>query len=428
MSSLEKFLEEHFKLVIFFILAIAFIVSLLGIVIATNCNLNDAEKCMLSKEYLMPDFYWHYNTIRYVASYGEFPVVVMEDCDAGPAGDIIIDEGECDPKDMYHSPLYYFTAAGIYKLINIFNINNLIALHISSIFIILITNVLFLLLSTEISKIYNLRKKFIVASLAIFSFLPVHLFHSVMIHDGVLFYPFLIATIYMFIKFSNQPSLKYSIFLGIFIGLSLLSFLAGLMSFIVVGLFLTFYLMQKKYYKSKLLSMSLIIGTVIGIYPIIRNIILYKNPIGPFLSDFVIHNTDISRFPFYFGAFWGGIYGGLNILFIPLALITLALTGLTIYGIVKYYQNNKGLNFMILIGLVTLFFLFQMTCNIFTLLKTGSCIGTFGHGKYLVSLNPIIAIFSSMVLINLKCFKKIVLPLVFLVSILFAVDFIFAFI
>src|SRR3989344_4410237 len=100
-----KFFEEHFKLTIFFILAIAFIVSLLGIIFATNCSLNDAEKCMLSKENLMPDFYWHYNTIRYVAFYGEFPAVVMEGCDAGPAGDIIIDKGECKPKNMHHSPL-----------------------------------------------------------------------------------------------------------------------------------------------------------------------------------------------------------------------------------------------------------------------------------------------------------------------------------
>tara|TARA_Y100000034_G_scaffold8280_1_gene9031 strand:+ start:466 stop:1758 length:1293 start_codon:yes stop_codon:yes gene_type:complete len=429
MASLNNFIEEHFKLLIVIILALSFFVAILGIVFATNCSLGDAEECMLSKENILPDFYWHYNTIKYVAASGEFPYSVPGGCDGGPNGDFGEDDKTtCGPhKEMYHSPLYYFVGAGIFKLSNIFNLNSLITLHVLSVFIALITNLIFLLLLIELARNYRLDKKFIIFALAIFTFLPVHLFYSVMIYDGVLFYPFLIATIYMFVRFSEKPNLRNSIFLGVVTGFSLLSFLAGIMSLIALGILLIILYLRKKYYKAKFLFLSIVVGSIIGSYPIIRNTIVYGNPMGPFLAEYIVSNTDLTRLPLYYRAFWGGVYGGLDQLFIPLVIITIILSIATIYSIIKNYKKASSLNLMLFIGVITLAFLFQMTCNVFTLLKTGTCIGTFGHGKYLVSLNPIIAIFSSMVLINIQKFKTLIVFLVILIFIVFGIDFLFAF-
>ena len=267
-------------------------------------------------------------------------------------------------------------------------------------------------------------KKFIIFSLAIFAFLPVHLFYGAMVYDGVLYYPFLIATIYMFVRLYEKSNLRNSIALGLVAGLSLLSFLAGVMSFIAMGiLFVSLYL-KKKYYKAKFLFLSMVIGSVVGAYPFIRNFLTFGNPMGPFLNE--IFATDLFRIPLYFNAFWGGIYGGVDSLFIPLVFSSLFLTLLTFYSIFKNFKKVKELRFVLLVALLSMFFLIHLSCNLLDLIKTGVCTGRFGHGKYLISLNPIIAIYSSLLLVNIKKFKTLIAILVFLILIVFSVDFLFA--
>ena len=106
-------MEKLTKIVIV-LLIIGFLVPLSTILISSNCEEKNLDKCLLRKEYLFPDFNWHFNIIKYVSSHSSFPYKVAAYTNGGPKGDIIPVDDTKPP--IFHPPLYYFLAAIPYKI------------------------------------------------------------------------------------------------------------------------------------------------------------------------------------------------------------------------------------------------------------------------------------------------------------------------
>ena len=409
------------------ILVLSFLTSLFVTFFVSMCD-NTPEECLLEKEIpIMPEIYWHYNIIKYVASYGHTPIMVYKEGDAGPKGDLVKEDGM---KTAYHSPGYYYLGALIFLFAKKFNISPIITLQVFASILMLLTNIVFFLLVRRISKYVKNKKHFIIYSLALFSFLPVHLYVSLFIHDTIIFYFLFVVSIYMYIKFMEKRNVKNAILFGGIVGISLLAGQTGLMTILAMIIILLYYFIKREYKTSKLLFISLIISLIIGIYPFIRNYIYYGHPLDQTFN--IKYTSSLIHLLNYFPSFWSGVYGGNEDLRIFIGIIAVLLTLTTAYGFFRYRNLFKKINldFIILIGVLTILTLIHLSCNFFNIISF-KCIGVFGHAKYLISLEPIIAIFSSLVFINLenKKFFKIIIPLlIFIICLLFSIDFIYAFI
>jgi hypothetical protein len=357
----------------------------------------------------MPDLYWHTNVIKYVSTYWSMPLEVESTKDGGPTGDTITGKG----KGVFHSPIYYYMAAVIYSLTNSF-----LALHIFSIVIMLITNILFLFFLKEFSKKIE-NKNFIIFALMLFVFLPIQLFTSLMIHPSVIYPPLLVLSLLLYIKAVNYPNKKNFIFLGIGVGILTLADLKGFVFPLALAFFNLYYLIKGKYKKFKLLTMSLIITAIVGSYTFIRNYIQFGNPLGFWkTSQGYIYPHEFSKLLSYFPAFWGGIYGGSELIKPLLTILVIILTLITVYSIIK----NRNLDLLVVMSFLTIILAFFMTCNIEYLISF-ACKGEIVHGRYLVIFNPLIAIFSSLIFIKKN---KLGLLFIVLISILFSLDFLMA--
>lgn len=410
------------------IIILSFFTSLFATFLATQCDKRVPEECLIEKElFIMPEIYWHYNIIKYVANYGYTPKMVYKEGDAGPKGDLIKEDGM---KTAYHSPGYYYLGALIFLFAKKFNISPIISLQVFASVIMLLTNIVFFLFVKKISKYVIRKKQFIIYSTALFAFLPIHLYISLFIHDSILFYFSFIVSLYMYIIFMENKNIKNAIFFGGIVGVSLLIGQTGLMTILTVLIFLLYFCIKKEYKTSKLLFTSLIISLIIGIYPFIRNYIYYGHPLDQTFN--IKYASSLTHLLNYFPSFWSGVYGGNENLRIFIGIIAILLTLTTIYGIFRYKNLFKkiNLNFIILIGVLTILALIHLSCNFFNIISF-KCIGVFGHAKYLISLEPIIVIFSSLVFVNFenKGYFKFIIPLlIFIICLLFSIDFIYAFV
>ena len=334
------------------IIILSFFTSLFATFLATKCDKNTPEECLIEKELsIMPEMYWHYNIIKYVANYGYTPKEVYKDGDAGPKGDLVKGGGM---KTAYHSPAYYYVGALVFLFAKKINLNPIISLQVFASIIMLLTNIFFFLTVKKLSKYVIRKKQFIIYSTALFAFLPIHLYISLFIHDTILFYFLFIVSIYMYVRFMEDKNIKNAIIFGGIVGLSLLSGQTALMTLLAILIFLLYFFIKKEYKTSKLLFISLITSLIIGIYPFIRNYIYYGHPLDQTFN--IKYASSLTHLLNYFPSFWSGVYGGNEGLRIFIGIIAVLLTLTTAYGFFRYRNLFKkiNLNFIVLIGVLTI--------------------------------------------------------------------------
>ena len=405
---------------IIIIIMLGFLVPLTAIALTANCEKNSISECLLEKQDLMPDFYWHYNIIKYLTNYGDLPEKVLNGCDGGPNGDILIEDKslDCFTKITFHAPLYYYLSSLVLMFSRFLDLNEILMLQILSLVIFLFTNILFFILLKNL----KINENFIKYSLMIFIFLPLSLYHSIMIHDNVLFYFLFILVNLLFLFFSKNPKANF-FWLGLFTGLSILTSLYGIIIILSLIIYLIF-LILKKDNKAKFLFLSLVVSIIVGSYTFIRNYNLFGHPLGNFRDHMTpIDPSIIFR---YFSGFWGGISGGYDKIYLLVAFFSLLLTLTMIIGILKYYKlaRRKGLNLFILVGILTLISALNLTCNFILLAFNGTCVGNHAHGRYFLSLIPVISIFSGIALSKIN--NKTSDIIIYGSSLIFSIDFIFA--
>lgn len=397
------------------IIVLGFLVLLYAIFLFPHCNGSPSD-CIVSRESLFSDFNWHYNIIKFVAENGVLPV-----------------RAETSPgiiRPAWHGPLYYYLSAIVYLFARITNLNNIILLHIFSAIITLFTNIMFFLLLKNLSKHFK-NKHFVIYSLALFVFLPTSLYLSLFTHPSVLFYFFLIASLYACVRFNEKKDIKNAVLLGTFAGLGMLASVNALIIHATIFVYLVIKHIKRKYRERNLLLVSFCISVFLGLYPLIRNYLLYNNLFG-----------DLPKFPTkfinlmmrLFTAFWGGIFGGNDYLYVPIGIMALTISLLTVFGIMLYYRGRKkdiGLDFLILMCLINMIGAVYWSCRPLILIETLTCKGTAVLGRYLLPIMPLIAIFSTITLLKLqkkKYVKKAIWIFISISCTLFVIDFIWAFI
>ena len=108
-----------------------FAISIVGLLFIASCEKNLITNCLLEKEYLMPDFYWHANTIKYVAANWVLPYQVLGYRDGGDDGSSTSDNDD-ELKNVIHGPLYYYFGAAVWNISASPGMNQILMLHIFS--------------------------------------------------------------------------------------------------------------------------------------------------------------------------------------------------------------------------------------------------------------------------------------------------------
>lgn len=398
------------------IISVSFLVSLCGIFLFPYCNGSPFD-CIISRENLLSDFYWHYNTIKDVAETGILPAKVE------------ISPGVTRP--VWHGPLYYYLSAGVYLFAQVINLNDIILLHIFSAVITLFTNFIFFLLLKKLSKYFK-SKYFMIYSLSFFVFLPTALHLSLFIHPVVLFYFFFIISFYAYVRFIEEKNIKNAVILGILAGLGMLASLNAIIIPITIFVFLVIKHFKREYQERNLILISFCIPVLLSLFSLMRNYLLFNNFFGDMHTS-PYHKTLIKMITHTFTAFWGGIFGGIKLLYFPIGFIALTISLSAILGIVYFYykkrQQDTGLYFLMLINLINTVIFINWGCGIVNFIKTLGCVGEGIQNKYLAPFIPLIAIFSTMCLLKLqekKYLKKIIWVFISVSCILFVIDFIWA--
>lgn len=429
-----KKIKNFEKKLIIFLLLLGFLVPLIGFVSMSVCSNGSINECLYETRFVFPDFFYQYNTMRYIYHHGTFPSKLITTDLGGEDGT----QSDGDWRAIYHSPLYYYFGALILVIANNTHISDLFLLYFSSLVMLFFINLFFFFNIRHISKqVYKkVNNKFIIYSLLIFMFLPVHLFLSNGIQSDIPLYLFYMISLFYYFKVLEYKNTKYSIILGVVLGISLLARIATL---IVVGGFMFqmvyFHLKKEKKLRNCLFN-SLLVTTGVGAYPFIRNIVLYKNPIGDMRYDLAMRiHKNISYTLFrVFRAYWGGIFGGNLSIKLILVPFILALCALVIVGLFFYFKKyrNHDTDIPLMVGLSTLIISFLFMCKISYYLKYGVCQGDTIQNRYLSPLNPLIAIFASMALVKMKESIKNkllkIVPDVFagMLALLFIIDFLTA--
>lgn len=417
---------------IMLLVLINFVLLLFGVYsLATSCG-GTISACLLENEQYFSDFNFHFNIIKYISVHGSLPLEVVYFEDGGYDG--ISSEAFKFP--FHRAPLYYWLGALIYLMSKMIGVLPLLSLHIFSTVIILITNILFFFFIKRLSRFVKTgKKKFILYSMVLFMFLPPQLYIALGVQTDVLVYLFFVASLYAYIRLVERKTNKGAVLLGLFIGLSLLSHLSALPMVAALVLILGYYLIKRDYISVKLYSISLFTSLIVGGFTFIRNKILSGSFIGNLLVgvrgsppqkslDILIRS---------YRGFWGGIEGGNNNLYFFLVFICLALTVLIIYGLLVFKKEikNKPINiFFIILFFIIIIFTIDWACKTPIFLTSFKCIGYEIQSRFVITLCPLIALFSSLGLINLekksKYLAKITLLFVVLTAVLFSIDFVTA--
>ena len=408
-------------------LIFGFIVSIIGLLFMASCPKNSITDCLIEKEDLMPDFYWHINTIKYVAANWVLPFQVSEYADLNY---------EWGLKNVIHAPLYYYIGAVLWNLSEILEINSLFILHLLSILLMLLANVLFFLLVKKVSRHMNFKKQFIIISTLMFIFFPLNLYLSLVIHNHVLFLIFFILSFYLYSKSLENKDLKTSLFLGLSLGFGLLSSLMILPLFLAI-LFYTFlnYFFNKDK-GLKFILFSLVLGSIIGSFTLIRNYLLYGDLVwGGVIAS--LQKRNFFTLVRVVKAFFSGAYGGYQTISPLIFIVSILIIAISIYGFFiwiveerkrRFRANAIGLVF--LTGIITLVLSFHTVCNLGPLFKDFICFGgDLIHGRHLLPIVPGVVVSFAIGLTNL--FKKhnfLRYILVIIICLLYSLDFLYTFI
>jgi hypothetical protein len=396
--------------IIAIILALGFIVSLMGLLIASNCDKN-VEACLLEKEYLMPDFHWHTNTIKYVADHGVLPEKILASS---------VEEGAI--KNVMHAPLYYYLGAGVFLISENIGISPIFGLHFFSIILMLITNIFFFLLVKSLFKHSKNRKQLIIIATSLFVFLPINLYVSLAIHNHSLFYLFMILSFYCYNNFLENKTVKNSIFLGLSLGFTVLSSLMGLPLMLALGFIVL--INYKKLRENILLVLSLFIGTIVGSFTLIRNYLLFGSPVWGGIVD-SLRTRSFSVIPHLIQSFFGGVYGGYDGIYFLVLISSLFIILISFIGM---FYLKKRMHFMLLMSLFTSILSLHTLCNLVYLLQ-GVCFGDIIHGRYLLGIVPILSIFFSLGLVRvLKRRNELIYAILIVICLAYSFDFVYAFI
>ena len=410
-----------------------FVVSIIALLFMASCSNSSIESCLLEKEYLMPDFYWHTNTIKYVAYNGILPYQVLGYEDGGYDGSSL-NGGEEDLKNVIHGPLYYYLGAGIWRLSTNLGISQVLTLHIFSIILTLMANILFFLLIKKNSGLIGNKKQITIISTLLFIFFPLNLFLSLAIHTHAIFLVFLTLSFYLYSNLLEKRNLKNSLLLGISLGLGLLSSSMMLPLFLAIIIYTLFNYFFRKDNKIKFLFTSIISGGIIGSVTLIRNYILYNDAIwGGIVAP--LHERSFFTLIRVLKTFFSGIYGGYSLIAPLIFIISVLIILISIYGLFiwilkereKRFSNPNVINLVFLTSLITLILSFHTICNIQIMLKDFMCFGDIIHGRYLLPIVPGIAISFSIGLTKImKKYDYIKYLLILAVCFLYSLDFIYA--
>lgn len=414
----------HLNRIITIILLLGFIIPLFTLVFISYCDEGTTTNCLLKVEPLMPDFYWHYNIIKFIAAHGSFPDYVVIHKDGGDDG--VSEDGEM--KAVFHGPTYYYLGAGVLIISKALKIDSLLTLHIFSLILMLIGNFIFFLLFKKLSKYIRNKKQFIIYATSLSVFLPLHLYAGIAIHNYSLFYLLAILSFYLYTIFLENKTLKNSILLGIALGLCLLTSIGGLLLIVVLAIHYL-YDYYKKIEERNLLLTSLIIGIIIGSYTHIRNYILFNDLIWGGINNFGERSflTILRAMSSYFG----GIYGGYDLFFPLIISASIIIIIVAIFGALKSKLWKKEFNFIWMVGLLVILLGINTTCDIFYLwhfINNFSCIGAnLIHGRYFFLAGPMLILFFSIGFVNIlieKIYIKYII--LWLICLVYLLDFIFA--
>lgn len=391
---------------IIFLLLLGFLIPLTSFVFMSVCDKDTVNDCLYATRFVFSDFFYQYNTIRYIYHHGYFPSKLIVSDLGGEDGT----ESNGAWRVIYHSPLYYYFGAFLFLIAKKLNVSDLFLIYFASLVMFFFINLFFFFNARQISK--QVYKKvdtvFIAYALLIFMFLPVHLHLSTGIQTDVAGYLLYIIAIFCYFKVLEYKDMKHSIILGAILGIGLLVRIATL---IVIGGFilqmLSLHLRKEKKLRTCMLT-SLLVSAGVGAYPFIRNIVLYNNPTGDMRAYLTTHKNIFYVILKVFRAFWGGISGGNDHIRLILSLFILILCVIVIMGIILYLKKhvNNHINLLLMIGLSTVLISLVFMCQIPYLLKYGACRGDIIQDRYLSPLNPLIAIFASIALVRVRGFFK----------------------
>jgi len=428
-----KNIKTSEKLIITLLL-IGFLVPLTSFLFMSLCGEGSVNDCLYATRWVFPDFFYQYNTMRYIYHHGAFPSYLIISDLGGEDGT----QSDGVWRSIYHAPIYYYFGALIFLVAKSFNISDLFLLYFASLSLFFFINLFFFLNIKQISKqiFKRIDNKFVIYSLIIFLFLPVHLHLSTGIQSDIPLYLLYMIALFYYFKILKYKDSKYSAILGIVLGISLLARIASL---IFIGGFLLqmvyFHLKKNKTLRNCLFK-SLLIGVGIGSYPFIRNIVLFKNPIGDMRYELAmkLHKNIFYTMFRVIRAYWGGIFGGNDAIRLALVLFIVILCVIILFGLVLYFKKYRSdyVDILFMVGLSTFIISFLFMCKISYFLQHGVCQGDTIQDRYLAPLNPLIAVFGGIALIKIRDSIKNrnlkVLPDIFVgvLALLFIIDFLTA--
>ena len=409
------------NLIIALILIVGFVAPLITLFSTAFCGVGSIDNCLLEKEPLMPDFYWHYNIVKYVASHWDFPDYVLGYEDAGEFGDSL--DGKTKP--VLHGPLYYYITAGALILSKRFSLNPLLNLHILSLLSTLVANIFFYLFTKKISAGMYKKNQFIISAVALSVFLPINLYMGLAVHTHAFFYAIAMLSLYLLTLFNEKNSLSMALIFGTVLGISVLSSLIGITLLAGLLLYIAYIIYRKEFDEARLLLVSLIVGSAIGSIVLARNYFLFGEFIWAGLFEPVKRNVFVLLH--VVTAYFGGVYGRIPFVFPLVALASLFILIISAFGFLNSKMWRKEFIFIWLVGFLTLAFGFNTVCNVFSFVKTFSCTGNIVHGRYFLLANPLLVLFFSSGFVRLIRNKKIFYLILALICILYLVDFMYAF-
>ncbi len=408
---------------VIFILVINFLVLLSSVFISGAENGNFSIRSFEDKSVMfLSDITRNINIFEFVVENKRFPGV-----------------GEVEPNMPAHPPLYYFLLAPIVIFSNLTNQNVMLMLEISSIIIFFIASIIFWRTLKRINK-YIKRDNFVIYSVMVFNFLPTTLASSRLITLDVLFFLLFTIFLYFFTKLIENKSKVYALALGISLGVAFWTWLSIIPLLVALFIFIVILHLLREYRERNLLSLSLIIGVLVGGASLIRNWVVYGSDLignAAYSSVAQHYGTEISIILLrILSGYWGGIYGGVKELKLLMIIFIIFLNLFFIYGLINAFNNKsydfkKFLVFSIIFFIIFSFFGIHHNCDIFRFLSSGGCYGWGTQGRYLIPLNPFIGMFVSMGLISLERINKKFIWLnylfVLIISTLFTIDFLVAF-